>query len=173
MSNDRSATIRFSLAFSSSSWRSRFISEGISLLVLFITRIQRNLRARDAQSAEEDHIVRMGLLASGAAHELGTPLSTVLVILSDWQQMPMFNSDPAIAEELRDMLGQLDRCKAIVSAILTSSGATRGEGTVRTTVNEFLGELVEEWSAAAPPRPTISIHAASTSQSSRTPSSNR
>src|SRR3546814_2408720 len=47
------------------------------LLVVFVTRINANLRARDArlaalrqQAAEEDHIVRMGLLASGAAHEL-------------------------------------------------------------------------------------------------------
>ncbi len=55
-----------------------------TLLVFFINRINRNLRARDAhlaslrqQSAEEDHIVRMGLLASGAAHELGTPLATL------------------------------------------------------------------------------------------------
>ena len=52
-----------------------------ALLVLFITRISRNLRARDAYVAElrqhaveEDGIVRMGLFASGAAHELGTPL---------------------------------------------------------------------------------------------------
>lgn len=125
-----------------------------SLLVLFVTRIQHNLRARDAQSAEEDHIVRMGLLASGAAHELGTPLSTVSVILSDWQRMPMFKADPELVEELSDMLGQLDRCKAIVSGILTSSGATRGEGTVRTTVNAFLDELVEEWRAG---RPTIKL----------------
>lgn len=121
-----------------------------SLLVLFVTRIQRNLRIRDAQSAEEDHIVRMGLLASGAAHELGTPLSTVSVILSDWQRMPMFKADPELIEDLSDMLGQLDRCKAIVSDILTSSGATRGEGTVRTTVNAFLDALVEEWRAGRP-----------------------
>ncbi|MGO4778278.1 sensor histidine kinase, partial [Lysobacter sp. 2RAB21] len=51
-----------------------------TLLVVFITRIGRILRARDARladlrqrAAEEEHIVRMGLLASGAAHELGTP----------------------------------------------------------------------------------------------------
>ena len=54
------------------------------LLVAFVTRMSRNLRERDAalatasqRAAEEDHIVRMGLLASGAAHELGTPLSTL------------------------------------------------------------------------------------------------
>jgi len=55
-----------------------------ALLVFFITRIGRNLRAGDAtlaalrqRAAEEEHIVRMGLLASGAAHELGTPLATM------------------------------------------------------------------------------------------------
>src|SRR6478609_8179574 len=35
LSRDRSATIRFSLAFSSSSWRSRLISEGISPAYFF------------------------------------------------------------------------------------------------------------------------------------------
>ncbi|WP_210136279.1 hypothetical protein, partial [Escherichia coli] len=51
-----------------------------TLLLLFVTRIIRNLRVRDARlaylrqhAAEEDHLVRMGLFASGAAHELGTP----------------------------------------------------------------------------------------------------
>lgn len=49
-----------------------------TLVMVFITRIHRNLRERDARLAaarrrrvEEEHIVRMGLLASGAAHELG------------------------------------------------------------------------------------------------------
>ncbi|MGO8609956.1 sensor histidine kinase, partial [Rhizobium johnstonii] len=63
-----------------------------ALLLIFITRINGNLRARDARlaglrqrAAEEEHIVRMGLLASGAAHELGTPLATLSVILGDWR----------------------------------------------------------------------------------------
>ncbi|WP_333979450.1 hypothetical protein [Sphingomonas aerolata] len=66
-----------------------------TLLVLFMTRITGNLRARDEhladlrqQAAEEDHIVRMGLLASGAAHELGTPLASLAVILNDWSGCP-------------------------------------------------------------------------------------
>ena len=65
------------------------------LVVVFITRISHNLRRRDARlaavrqrAAEEEHIVRMGLLASGAAHELGTPLATLAVILGDWKRIP-------------------------------------------------------------------------------------
>lgn len=120
------------------------------LLVLFVTRIQRNLSARDAQSAEEDHIVRMGLMASGAAHELGTPLATVSVILSDWQRMPLFQKDPVIEEELTEILAQIDRCKTIVSGILLSSGTARGEGALRTTINQFLDDLISEWQGLYP-----------------------
>ncbi|SHF66182.1 two-component system, sensor histidine kinase RegB [Kaistia soli DSM 19436] len=123
-----------------------------TLLVFFVTRIQHNLKARDARlaelrqrSVEEDHIVRMGLLASGAAHELGTPLSTLSVILSDWQRMPQLGADPEIAGEIAEMQSQLDRCKAIVSGILISSGDARGEGTIRTTATRFLDDTVSEW----------------------------
>ena len=122
------------------------------LLVLFITRINANLSARDIhlaemrqQSAEEDHIVRMGLLASGAAHELSTPLSTLSVILNDWQRMPKLNNDPETSQEIVEMISQLDRCKAIVSGILLSSGEARAEGTVHTTLSHFLSVIIEEW----------------------------
>jgi two-component system, sensor histidine kinase RegB len=130
-----------------------------TLLVLFITRINRNLRARDAhlaslrqQSAEQDHIVRMGLLASGAAHELGTPLATLSVILNDWQHMPTLKEAPELSQEITEMQLQLDRCKTIVSGILMSSGEARGEGTLRTTVNAFFDGLAAEWRASRSPR---------------------
>lgn len=123
-----------------------------TLLVFFISRIYRNLRARDAhlaglrqQSAEEDHIVRMGLLASGAAHELGTPLATLSVILNDWQHMPPLNETPELSQEIAEMQLQVERCKTIVSGILMSSGEARGEGTLRTSVNTFFDGLAAEW----------------------------
>lgn len=129
-----------------------------SLLVPFITQINRNLRDRDAylanlrqRSMEEDHIVRLGLLASGAAHELGTPLATLSVILNDWKRMPALTSDPDMAEEIAEMQSQIDRCKSIVSGILMSSGEARGEGTVRTTVPGFLDDLVAEWKSSRSP----------------------
>ena len=123
-----------------------------ALLVIFITRINRNLRARDARlaylrerAAEEEHIIRMGLLASGAAHELGTPLSTLSVILGDWRRMPPFNESPELLQEIDEMQAQVTRCKSIVSGILLSAGEARGEAPVETTVRTFLDDLVAEW----------------------------
>lgn len=128
------------------------------LLVLFITRISSNLRDRDArlaelrqQSVEEDHIVRMGLLASGAAHELSTPLSTLSVILNDWQRMPKLKDDSELSQEIIEMVAQLERCKTIVSGILMSSGEARAEGTVHTTLNQFMNDTISEWQSLKQP----------------------
>jgi len=127
------------------------------LLAVFIKRITRNLRARDARladlrqrAAEEEHIVRMGLLASGAAHELGTPLATLSVILGDWRRMPAFARNPELLQELGEMQAQLARCKSIVSGILLSAGEARGESSAKTTVVSFLDNLVAEWRSTRP-----------------------
>jgi two-component system sensor histidine kinase RegB len=122
------------------------------LVVVFITRINTNLRRRDARlaaarqrAAEEEHIVRMGLLASGAAHELGTPLATLAVILGDWKHMPAVVRNPGLKEDIAEMEAQVQRCKSIVSGILLSAGETRGEDTSQTSVRGFLDSLVREW----------------------------
>jgi two-component system sensor histidine kinase RegB len=124
------------------------------LLVLFMTRISRNLRARDAyvaelrqRAAEEDSIVRMGLFASGAAHELGTPLSSLSVLVGDWQRHPAFAADPQMAEELCDARAAVDRCREIVSDILDTSGLTRGEAMGAVAAADLLEGLVADWSA--------------------------
>ena len=128
-----------------------------ALLVIFIHRIGKNLRQRDARladlrqsTAEQEHIVRMGLLASGAAHELGTPLATLSVILGDWSHSAVLANDPVLVDEIKMMQLQLQRCKTIVSGILMSAGEVRAEASVATTLHAFLDQLVDEWRNARP-----------------------
>ena len=127
------------------------------LLVFFLTRISGNLKVRDVQladarqrSTEEEHIVKMGLLASGAAHELGTPLATMSVILGDWRRMPEFSNNPDLIEDLSEMQRQLQRCKTTLSSILLSAGEARGESSVKTTINTILKQLVDDFRATRP-----------------------
>lgn len=122
------------------------------LLMIFVILIMQNLRRRDARLAalrqramEEDHIVRMGLLASGAAHELGTPLALLAVVLSDWRRMPALASSPEILGEIDEMQAAVQRCKSIVTGILLSSGEARGDAPTVTTLSAFLDALVAEW----------------------------
>lgn len=128
------------------------------LLVVFIGQISRNLRSHDAalaavrqRAAEEDHIVRMGLLASGAAHELGTPLSLLSVAIGDWRAMPRLKEDAELQQELAEMDGAVRRCKAIVSGILMSAGEARGVAPEVTSVRRFLTEIVADYRASLLP----------------------
>lgn len=123
-----------------------------AVLVLFIGRIGSILRARDARlaalrqrAAEEEHIVHLGLLASGAAHELGTPLSTLAVILGDWQHLPHFTSDPELLQDVTEMQAQVLRCKSIVTNILQSAGETRGEQPHAMPLRAFVDDMVDTW----------------------------
>lgn len=144
----------------------RLVGEWISfvlvavLLVLFISRISRNLRTRDAyvaelrqRAVEEDGIVRMGLFASGAAHELGTPLSTLSVLLSDWRRHPVVAREPELTQEVAEALDEVERCKDIVSNILHSAGLARGEAMESMVVARMLRELAEAWQASHPAVP--------------------
>ncbi len=123
-----------------------------TLIVQFVTRIARNLRDRDARlaelrqrAAEEEHIVRMGLLASGAAHELGTPLASISVALGDWRADRKIAKDPQLSAEVADMQAEVARCKAIVAGILFAAGEISGEAPERTTLRRFVTGLVEGW----------------------------
>ena len=127
------------------------------LLVVFIGRINRIIRERDARlaalrqrAAEEEHIVRMGLLASGAAHELGTPLSTMAVILGDWRRLPRFASEPELLQDIGEMQAQVLRCKSIVTGILQSAGETRGEAPRRVDLRGHVDALAAEWRDSRP-----------------------
>jgi two-component system sensor histidine kinase RegB len=128
-----------------------------ALLVVFILRLTDIARQRDARLArlrqravEEEHIVRMGLLASGAAHELGTPLATLSVIVGDWARMAPFAADPELREEVEEMQRQIERCKGIVSGILSSAGRARAEALEHTSLPAFLDRVAAQWQRSRP-----------------------
>lgn len=123
-----------------------------SLVVWVIVGFSQTLRRRDARlaalrqrAAEQDHIVRMGLLASGAAHELGTPLATLSVILGDWSHMTPIAAEPELREELEQMQLQVQRCKSIITGILMSAGQARAEQSGSITLADFLRGVMADW----------------------------
>ncbi len=135
-----------------------------ALLVIFVGRIASNNRQRDdtlarmrQQSAEAEHILRMGLLASGAAHELSTPLATLSVILGDWARMTPFAAEPELREEIERMQVQVDRCKRIVAGILQTAGEARADVLEQTTVRELLEDVLANWRRTRACRSLIAV----------------
>ncbi|TCV85159.1 ATP-binding protein [Sulfurirhabdus autotrophica] len=125
------------------------------LVSFFVVKMAATLRERDqllANAREEtlrnERIVAMGTLAAGAAHELGTPLSTMAVVTNELQRE--YKNDPELSENLQILRDQVANCKQILSNLLASSGQVRAEGGNSLPVNTYLSELVDKWQILRP-----------------------
>ena len=99
------------------------------------------LAATELVLTREQHLTQLDGLAAAAAHELGTPLSTIFLISRELEKTV---HDPAIAGDLKTVREQAQRCRDILGKIaqLSSSGAPFD--------NMKLSTLIEE--AVAPHR---------------------
>ncbi len=128
----------------------------ISAMVVasFVVRMANAVRSRDELLAEvreeilrNERIVALGTQAAGAAHELGTPLSTMAVVIHELQHAS--SSEPS---ELHDSLSLLDEqvriCRRILDKMLSNAqenGASRLQA-----ADEFMAEVLNEWQLLRP-----------------------
>lgn len=77
---------------------------------------QREQLAKFHQQAQEDrHLASLGALAAGAAHELGTPLATIAVLVGELE----FLTDDDYQDAIASIQLELKRCKSIVLRMAT------------------------------------------------------
>lgn len=89
---------------------------------------------------KHEHVLALGTLAAGAAHELGTPLSTMAILLKD------LAPDETLSEsKLETLRGQVSRCKDILGSISAASGEIRAESGSVSKLDDFLTTLLESW----------------------------
>jgi two-component system sensor histidine kinase RegB len=118
--------------------RGMWLAFGVSglLITAFVHRIavriakQRAELARLREEALEDrHLASLGSLAAGAAHELGTPLATIGVLIGDFTRMSSEERDEAIDAVRREVA----RCKAIVQRMATADARVTRMGASEAT----------------------------------------
>lgn len=125
------------------------------LIAYFVVKMTGTLREHErllAQAKERDlhneRIVQLGALAAGAAHELGTPLSTVAVVVKELQGR--WRRRPDLLRELTVISNQIELCKDSLSNMLASAGHARMEGGEKVALDGFLQALVENWRLTRP-----------------------
>ena len=126
-----------------------------SLIVFFVVRMANSLRERDQALAKarekalhDEHLVALGTLATGAAHELGTPLSTMAVLANELKYDHPEDDD--VIEKADILRGQIDRCKAIISDISASTGQARGEGGGSASIDAYINDVIAQWQLIRP-----------------------
>ncbi len=128
---------------------------GAGLIVAFVVRMAENLRQRDRKLAEarerllqDEHLVALGTLAAGAAHEMGTPLATMAVVTRELEHSA--EQMPEIAAQARILRQQVDRCKVTLSRMTAQAGQHRAEGGSGQALDDFLAQTVMQWQNMRP-----------------------
>jgi two-component system sensor histidine kinase RegB len=100
------------------------------------------LAATELVLAREQHLSQLDGLAAAAAHELGTPLGTIMVVTQELTRQLGATASPAIRDDLNLLRDQVDRCRGIL-AKLTSLESDEAGFLETVTLSHIVEELVE------------------------------
>jgi two-component system sensor histidine kinase RegB len=127
----------------------------VALIVFFIMRMSDALREREKRladmrekAARDELVVALGALAAGAAHELGTPLSTMAVVSGELAHTHA--GDREAAAKLQILREQIRRCRHILSQISASAGQARAEEGRGLAVDAYIREVLAQWRSIRP-----------------------
>jgi two-component system sensor histidine kinase RegB len=122
------------------------------LVAYFVVEMANTLRERDHKlaSARElalrsEQLISLGTLAAGAAHEMGTPLGTMAILLKEMEHDCQDCDDADLHGKIKILRDQVDRCKQALSVMSASAGQARAESGRKMHVNSYLDEVLTQW----------------------------
>lgn len=124
------------------------------LIAGFVARLATALRIRDRQVAQlreqalrDEQILTLGLFAAGAAHELGTPLSTMAVLVRELEYR--HGGDAETCADLATLRQQVKACKLILSALLRNANLAADRETTQ-PLDTLLEQIRNRWQLLRP-----------------------
>jgi len=125
------------------------------IIAWFVVKMSISIRDRDkdlAQAREQalrnEQIIALGTLAAGAAHELGTPLSTMAVITGELQQE--HTDDREFQDNIHILRDQITHCKQMLTQLLANAGQARSEDGSGQPVDQFIQQVLNKWQLIRP-----------------------
>lgn len=137
-------------------WGNFLLSAGI--IGFAVVNMGAALREREARlaSAREnllrsEQILGLATLAAGAAHELGTPLSTIAVLSRELEHECAGRGD--LQADLRLLRSQVSLCKDIIQRMLARNPVAGGAAAGPVPLTRFLDGVAETWRLMRPATP--------------------
>ncbi|MGB0466125.1 MAG: ATP-binding protein [Pontibacterium sp.] len=110
-------------------------------------RQQERLEAEREKRINDQQLLSLATMAAGTAHELGTPLSTLRVLVSELQAE--YEHDATLQEDLALMRQQIDSCSDRLQQF--SRSVQEEQATQRITpITDVLAEVIEQWTILRP-----------------------
>jgi two-component system sensor histidine kinase RegB len=81
-------------------------------------RQEKQLQLLREKQLQDEQILGLGIMAASAAHELGTPLSTMAIVIDDLKQMALSDE---VKSDMTLLSGQISACKKIIRGLQDKS----------------------------------------------------
>jgi two-component system sensor histidine kinase RegB len=106
---------------------------------------ERKLADAREQALRSERVVALGSLAAGAAHEMGTPLATIAILVGELEQDFIEEAREDMCERMAIMRDQIKRCKAALSVMSATAGDMRAESGHIMPLPDYLDSVVDDW----------------------------
>jgi len=135
-------------------------------ITYFVTRLRHSLAQRELElfrarnlAAQSEKLASLATLATGAAHELSTPLSTIAVVAKELERS-LRDGDDAARSDAQLIRHEVDRCREILQRMAADAGTTTELNERPMTVQELVTSAAEGLPRARDVKLTVTSEAA-------------
>lgn len=139
------------------------------LITHFVVLMASALRARERQQASQreqklrdEQLVAIATLAAGTAHELGTPLSTVCILLDEIAAT--HSEDTALLEDIDLLRQQVGHCRKTLSGLVATADVHSHYHRHADSFNTCMQRIINHWQLLRPEVPLANKLDADTEQ---------
>lgn len=125
------------------------------LITFFVVRMAAALRAQENhinQSREailrDEQIMAVATLAAGTAHELGTPLSSILVLIDEL--LGENQQDDSLHRDLVLIRQEVERCRSTLRKLTQTADHRNNLNLPETSLQHFINTSIENWQVLRP-----------------------
>lgn len=130
-------------------WANFAISAGI--IIYFISRMASALKKQQQEIAlqreaqlRDEQLLAVGTLAAGTAHELGTPLNTMKLIVDEMLVDSKDSSDLSLLNQ------QIEQCKTTLKQLLTTAEESQSSRLEVQSAQSYFVKILERWQLMRP-----------------------
>lgn len=127
------------------------------LVAFFVVELSKTLKERERNLAEaresalrDERVVALGTLAASAAHDMGTPLGTIAILVHEMSSELPDHRFPETHQKLMIVQQQINRCKQALSVMSASAGEMRAESGRVMPLTDYLREVLNQWRTHKP-----------------------
>lgn len=125
------------------------------LITYFVTRMASTLKQQEIKLAQQredqlrdEQVIGIGTLAAGTAHELGSPLNTMKILVDEMRD-EIQDEKSDFDEDLSILQKQIEQCRTTLKQLVVTAETSTDSQEIK-PIREYFGKLLERWQVMRP-----------------------